>query len=127
MQKPDLEKLNYERRKISVILNHFRFRCKQTARPPPKSYIQILIIYFNYLFCPERRLWLPPTHQLNTTQSLKADLYTKITGFDDLKLVMETIGQIQSTTISIEIQLHEMQEAYSVLEDHKIQVCFAHL
>lgn len=53
---------------------------------------------------------------------MKADLYRKITGFDDFKLVMETIGNIQSTTITIEIQLHEMQETYSVLEDHKIQV-----
>lgn len=53
---------------------------------------------------------------------MKADLSRKISGFDDFKLVMETIGRIQSTTITIEIQLHEMQETYSVLEDHKIQV-----
>lgn len=53
---------------------------------------------------------------------MKADLYRKIGGFEDFKLVMETIRNIQSTTISIEIQLHEMQETYSVLEDHTIQV-----
>lgn len=53
---------------------------------------------------------------------MKSDLNRKISGFDEFKLVMETIGRIQSTTISIEIELHEMQETFSVLEDHKIQV-----
>lgn len=53
---------------------------------------------------------------------MKTDLNRKISGFDEFKLVMETIGKIQSTTISIEIELHEMQETFSVLEDHKIQV-----
>lgn len=42
----------------------------------------------------------------------------------DFKVVMSTINNIQSTTLSIELKIREMQETYNVLEEHRIQVSF---
>lgn len=35
---------------------------------------------------------------------------------------MSTINTIQSTTLSVELKIKEMQETYNVLEEHRIQV-----
>lgn len=35
---------------------------------------------------------------------------------------MNTINTIQSTTLSVELKIKEMQETYNVLEEHRIQV-----
>lgn len=35
---------------------------------------------------------------------------------------MSTINQIQSTTLTVELKIREMQEAYNVLEEHRIKV-----
>lgn len=41
---------------------------------------------------------------------------------DDFKLAMRIIATIQSTNISTELQLHEIQETFAILADHKIEV-----
>jgi dynein heavy chain, axonemal len=35
---------------------------------------------------------------------------------------MSTINSIQSTTLSVELKIKEMQETFNVLEEHRIQV-----
>lgn len=35
---------------------------------------------------------------------------------------MSTINTIQSTTLSVELKIRDMQETYNVLEEHSIQV-----
>ena len=35
---------------------------------------------------------------------------------------MQTIAEVQSSTVSNEIKIAEIQETYSVLEEHKIKV-----
>lgn len=54
-------------------------------------------------------------------QQLRLDLDRNIRGLTDFKTVMSTIETIQTTTLSVEIKIREMQETYSVLEDHKIR------
>ena len=44
----------------------------------------------------------------------------------DFKIVMSTINRIQSTTLSVELKIKEMQETYNVLEEHRIQVSNLH-
>jgi len=39
---------------------------------------------------------------------------------------MSTINRIQSTTLSVELKIKEMQETYNVLEEHRIQVSNLH-
>lgn len=53
-------------------------------------------------------------------QELRLDLDRNIKGLSDFKTVMATIDTIQTTTLSVEIKIRDMQETYSVLEDHKI-------
>lgn len=53
-------------------------------------------------------------------QLLRLDLDRNIRGLTDFKTVMATVDTIQTTTLSVEIKIRDMQETYSVLEDHKI-------
>lgn len=53
---------------------------------------------------------------------MKQNLNRNIKGLDDFKAVMHTITTIQSTNISTELQLHEIQETFAILGDHKIEV-----
>lgn len=53
-------------------------------------------------------------------QNLRLDLDRNIRGLVDFKTVMATVETIQTTTLSVEIKIRDMQETYSVLEDHKI-------
>lgn len=57
----------------------------------------------------------------NHIQCLKTDLDRNIKGLIDFKTVMQTISTIQSTTLSVEYKVKEMQETYSVLGEHCIQ------
>lgn len=45
-----------------------------------------------------------------------------INGLDEFKLAMKIIATIQSTNISTELQLHEIQETFAILADHRIEV-----
>lgn len=55
-------------------------------------------------------------------KELKQNLNRNINGLDDFKLAMRIIATIQSTNISTELQLHEIQETFAILADHKIEV-----
>lgn len=59
---------------------------------------------------------------LHFLQELKQNVNHNIKGLDDFKLAMQTIATIQSTNISTELQLHEIQETFAILADHKIEV-----
>lgn len=56
-------------------------------------------------------------------QTLRKNLDKNIRGLADFKTAMQTIGIVQSTTLSIEYKVKEMQETFSVLQDHSIKVC----
>lgn len=49
-------------------------------------------------------------------------LHQSIRGFDDFKSVMRTIATIQSSTISTELRIRQMQETFNIFKDHKIKV-----
>lgn len=49
-------------------------------------------------------------------------LHQSIKGFDDFKKVMRTIATIQSSTISTELRIRQMQETFNIFKDHKIKV-----
>lgn len=53
-------------------------------------------------------------------QKLRLDLDRNIKGLIDFKTVMATVAIIQTTTLSVEIKIRDMQETYSILEDHKL-------
>lgn len=55
-------------------------------------------------------------------KELKQHLNCNLKGLDDFKLAMRIIAEIQSTNISTELQLHEIQEIFAILADHKIEV-----
>lgn len=55
-------------------------------------------------------------------QNLRLNLDRNIKQLADFKVVMSTINTIQSTTLSVELKIREMQETYNVLEEHRIQV-----
>lgn len=57
-----------------------------------------------------------------TPQELRLNLDRNIKQLSDFKVVMSTINSIQSTTLSVELKIKEMQETYNVLEEHRIQV-----
>lgn len=40
----------------------------------------------------------------------------------DFKTVMNAINTIQTTTLSVELKIKEMQETYNVMEEHRIKV-----
>lgn len=58
----------------------------------------------------------------NHIQTLRTNLDRNIKGLIDFKTVMQTISIIQSTTLTIEYKVKEMQETFSVLQDHSIKV-----
>ncbi|GAB0094127.1 Dynein heavy chain [Sergentomyia squamirostris] len=60
----------------------------------------------------------------NQIKILKRDLDRNINGLVDFKTVMQTISIIQSTTLTVEIQVKEMQEIFSILEEHCIKFSF---
>lgn len=55
-------------------------------------------------------------------KELRLDMDRNIKGLNDFKTVMQTISTVQSITTTIELKAREMQETYSVLEEHKIDV-----
>lgn len=55
-------------------------------------------------------------------KGLKQNLNRNIKGLDEFKLAMQIITTIQSSNISTELQLHEIQETFAILADHKIEV-----
>lgn len=57
-------------------------------------------------------------------KELNQHLNRNINGLDDFKLAMRIIDTIQSTNISTELQLHEIQETFAILADHKIEVIY---
>lgn len=59
---------------------------------------------------------------LTEKKVLKKNLDRNINGLDEFKLAMQIIATIQSTNISTELQLHEIQETFAILADHKIEV-----
>lgn len=57
-----------------------------------------------------------------TFQKLRVDLDKHVKELSHFKTVMQTIQTIQTTTLSVELKIHEMQEIYSILEEHRIKV-----
>lgn len=55
-------------------------------------------------------------------KELRLNLDRHIKGLKDFKTAMETIGEIQSTTLTVELKIRDMQETFSVLQEHKIKV-----
>lgn len=55
-------------------------------------------------------------------QQLRLNLDRNIRGLIDFKVVLQTISNIQSLTISVEIKIKEIQETYNVLEEHQLKV-----
>lgn len=55
-------------------------------------------------------------------KELQLNLDRHIKGLKDFKTVMETIGEIQSTTLTVELKIRDMQETFSILQEHKIKV-----
>lgn len=55
---------------------------------------------------------------------LRLNMDRNIRGLQDFKTVMETIAIVQSTTLSVELKAREMQETYSVLEEHSIRFSY---
>lgn len=53
-------------------------------------------------------------------QHLRLDLDRNIKGLSDFKTVMATIAIVQTTTLTVEMRIREMQETFSVLEEHHI-------
>lgn len=58
----------------------------------------------------------------NYMKDLRNDLDRNIKGLSDFKIVMQTISTIQTTTLTQELKINEMQQTYSVLEEHSIKV-----
>uniref|UniRef100_A0A182IR22 AAA+ ATPase domain-containing protein n=1 Tax=Anopheles atroparvus TaxID=41427 RepID=A0A182IR22_ANOAO len=52
---------------------------------------------------------------------LRVDLDKNVKELSHFKTVMQTIQTIQSTTLTVELKIHEMQEIYSILEEHRIK------
>lgn len=59
---------------------------------------------------------------LRHSQNLRLNMDRNIKQLSDFKAVMNTINAIQSTTLSVELKIKDMQETYNVLEEHRIQV-----
>lgn len=62
------------------------------------------------------------SHSFSLPQELRLNLDRNIKQLSDFKIVMSTINSIQSTTLSVELKIKEMQETFNVLEEHRIQV-----
>lgn len=57
-------------------------------------------------------------------QKLKRNLNRNIEDLSDFKTVMQAIGEIQSTNIATELELHGIQETFAILNEHGIEVSF---
>uniref|UniRef100_A0A6E8V0M9 Dynein heavy chain 10, axonemal n=1 Tax=Anopheles coluzzii TaxID=1518534 RepID=A0A6E8V0M9_ANOCL len=53
--------------------------------------------------------------------SLRNDLDKNVKELSHFKTVMQTIQTIQSTTLTVELKIHEIQEIYNILEEHRIK------
>ncbi|XP_030371764.1 dynein heavy chain 10, axonemal [Scaptodrosophila lebanonensis] len=53
-------------------------------------------------------------------KTLSLNLNKTTRELEDFKLVMQTIATVQSTTLTNEQKIHEMQETFTVLSEHKI-------
>lgn len=60
--------------------------------------------------------------EISLFQTLRLNLDRNIKQLSDFKIVMSTINSIQSTTLTVELKIREMQETFNVLEEHRIQV-----
>lgn len=71
-------------------------------------------------------LWVASTNVFTSIylwlQHLRLNLDRNIRGLIDFKVVLQTISNIQSLTISVEIKIKEIQETYNVLEEHQLKV-----
>ncbi|KAH8295402.1 hypothetical protein KR018_010894 [Drosophila ironensis] len=56
----------------------------------------------------------------NEIKSLSLNLNKTTRELEDFKLVMQTIATVQSTTLTNEQKIHEMQETFTILSEHKI-------
>lgn len=69
--------------------------------------------------------WIAPLcPSVPSFQQLRLNLDRSIRGLGliDFKVVLQTISNIQSLTISVEIRIKEIQETYNVLEEHQLKV-----
>ncbi|XP_055533348.1 dynein axonemal heavy chain 10 [Wyeomyia smithii] len=57
-------------------------------------------------------------------QRLRTELDRNVKELSHFKSVMQTINTIQTTTLTVELKIHEMQEIYNVLQEHRIKVPF---
>ncbi|KAH8257767.1 hypothetical protein KR038_000855 [Drosophila bunnanda] len=56
----------------------------------------------------------------NEIKTLSLNLNKTTRGLEDFKLVMQTIATVQSTTLTNEQKIHEMQETFTILSEHRI-------
>ncbi|XP_055585528.1 dynein axonemal heavy chain 10-like [Uranotaenia lowii] len=54
-------------------------------------------------------------------QHLRTELDRNVKELSNFKSVMHTINVIQTTTLTVELKIHEMQEIYSILQEHRIK------
>lgn len=55
-------------------------------------------------------------------QNLRTELDRNVKELAHFKSVMQTINTIQTTTLTVELRIHEMQEIYSIMQEHRIKV-----
>ncbi|KAL7729890.1 hypothetical protein ACLKA6_014739 [Drosophila palustris] len=60
----------------------------------------------------------------NEIKTLSLNLNKTTRELEDFKLVMQTIATIQSTTLTNEQKIHEMQETFTVLSEHQIMFSY---
>ncbi|KAH8417458.1 hypothetical protein KR222_000260 [Zaprionus bogoriensis] len=60
----------------------------------------------------------------NEIKTLNLNLNKTTRELEDFKLVMQTIATVQSTTLSNEQKIHEMQETFTVLSEHSIMFSY---
>ncbi|XP_058811885.1 dynein axonemal heavy chain 10 isoform X1 [Topomyia yanbarensis] len=57
-------------------------------------------------------------------QNLRTELDRNVKELSHFKSVMQTINTIQTTTLTVELRIHEMQETYNILQEHRIKLPF---
>ncbi|KAH8358423.1 hypothetical protein KR093_000053 [Drosophila rubida] len=60
----------------------------------------------------------------NEIKTLSMNLNKTTRELEDFKLVMQTIATVQSTTLTNEQKIHEMQETFTVLSEHQIMFSY---
>lgn len=65
---------------------------------------------------------MPLLIRANLRQTLSLNLNKTTRELEDFKLVMQTIATVQSTTLTNEQKIHEMQETFTILSEHRIMV-----